>query len=56
MKNRSPAANTGFAENGVMCKPGALCFYASSVLVVTTSQQDSLTTEKNDVFSYHNRI
>lgn len=25
--------NTGFTEGGVTCKPGALCFYSSSVQV-----------------------
>ena len=25
--DRKTPANTGFASGGVMCKPGALCFY-----------------------------
>ncbi len=33
LKNKYPAANTGFASGGVTCKLGALCFYSSSVLV-----------------------
>jgi len=30
---RKAAYNTGFASGGVTCKPGAMCFYSSSVLV-----------------------
>jgi len=32
-KEKSTGYNTGFASGGVTCKPGALCFYLSSVLV-----------------------
>ncbi len=30
---RRAATNTGFASGGVTCKPGALCFYSSSLQV-----------------------
>ena len=40
MKQRT--ANTGFASGGVTFKPGALCFYSSSVLA------DSFCTLKSD--------
>ncbi len=32
-KDRNTAGNTGFASGWLKCKPGALCFYSSSVLV-----------------------
>lgn len=33
LRDRKPAANTGFASGGETYKIGALCFYSISVLV-----------------------
>jgi len=39
MDKEARTTNTGFASGGVTCKLGALCFYASSLLVDSSSSE-----------------